>query len=322
MPLSPDNLFRSIPPPLVAGMAAVLAALVLGTAAALILPRLRPQKDFSNLAQRMGSWWLIVALLTAALALGWQAVTLLFGLVSFVALREFLSLAPARIEDRLVIAVSYLTIPVSCLFVFLHVYMFYLVFVPVWVFLATPFIMAMVGQTRGYLNATSAFHWGVMTCVYNIGFIPLLMLVPRWDAPQAGATGLVFMLLVATAANDVFQYVTGKLFGRHKVMPTVSPNKTWEGFLGGLVLTAGLFGLLAPVFTPLRGYGLWITAITFPIAGFAGDVTFSAIKRDLGVKDTSRLLPGHGGMLDRIDSLTFTAPLYFHLMALFALKTY
>src|SRR5262249_26124885 len=123
-------------------------------------------------------------------------------------------------------------------------------------------------------------------------------------------------------ANDVLQYVTGKLFGRRKIMPTVSPNKTWEGFLGGWILTAALIVLVAPYLTPLTGAGLWITAVALPLAGFAGDVTISAVKRDIGVKDTSRFIPGHGGVLDRADSLVFTAPLYFHLLAFFALKTY
>jgi phosphatidate cytidylyltransferase len=161
-----------------------------------------------------------------------------------------------------------------------------------------------------------------VTCVYNIGFIPLLMRVPRWDAPQAGAVGLVFLLLVATEGNDVFQYLTGKLFGRRKIVPTVSPGKTWEGFLGGWLLTTGLIVAIGPLFTPLHGVGLWVVALALPPAGFAGDITFSAIKRDLGVKDTSGFIPGHGGVLDRLDSLTFTSPLYFHLLAYFSLATY
>ncbi|QUD86910.1 phosphatidate cytidylyltransferase [Phenylobacterium montanum] len=312
----------NMPRPLLVGFGGVYAALILGGLAALVLPMLRPGGDFTNLRQRVGSWWVMILLLTGALLLGWQATTLLFAAVSFMALREFLSLAPARREDRLVIFLAYLTIPISCLFVFINAYMFYVVFVPVYVFLAVPFLMACIGQTRGYLTSTAVFHWGVVTCVYNLGHIALLMLVPRWDAPQAGATGLVFLLLVATEANDVFQYVTGKLFGRHKITPKVSPNKTWEGFIGGWILTAGLILWAAPWLTPLKGPGLWIIAASLPLAGFAGDVTFSAIKRDLGVKDTSHLIPGHGGILDRVDSLTFTTPLYFHLLAYFALQTY
>ncbi len=317
------SLWRLMPAtPLQWGVAAVLAFLVAGTLAALILRRGKSAADFADLGPRMASWWVMVGLLALALAGGWQATALLFAAISFLALREFLSLAPARREDRLVIALAYLTIPVSYLFVFLDIYMFYLVFIPVYVFLALPFIMACLGQTRGYLASTASFHWALVTCVFNIGFIPFLMRVPRWDAPQAGAVGLVFLLLLATEANDVFQYVTGKLMGRHKILPTVSPGKTWEGFVGGLVLTSALIVLVGPLLTPLRGIGLWTVALTLPVAGFAGDVTFSAIKRDIGVKDTSHLIPGHGGVLDRIDSLTFTAPLYFHLLAYFSLATY
>ena len=308
--------------PVTVGLLAVSVFLFLGTAAAILLPRLRAGTGFEDLGPRMVSWWVMIALLTGALALGWRGTALLFAGVSFLALREFLSLAPARREDRLVIGVAYLAIPISYIFIFDNIYLFYLVFIPVYVFLGLPFLMAALGQPRGYLASTSAFHWALVTCVYNIGFIPLLMRVPHWDAPQAGAVGLVFLLLAATEANDVFQYVCGKLFGRRRITPAISPNKTWEGFLGGWLLTTGLILLAGPALTPLRGVGLWTVALSLPLAGFAGDVTFSAIKRDLGVKDTSGLIPGHGGILDRIDSLTFTAPLYFHLLAYFSLATY
>ena len=314
--------FGAEPSPLLWGYAAVLAALSLGTVASLVLVRRRPGEAARNLRDRMRSWWVMAALGAGALVLGFAATAILFAGVSFLALREFLSLAPARREDRPVIALAYLTIPAAYLLIFAHRYMIYLVSIPVWVFMLMPFLMALIGQTRGYLGSTAVLHWGTVTCVYNIGFIPLLMHVPHWDAPQTGAAGLVFFLLLATEANDVLQYVCGKLFGRHKITPKVSPNKTWEGFLGGWVLTTALILLLGPVFTPLKGLGLWTVALSLPVAGFAGDLTFSAIKRDIGVKDTSGFIPGHGGVLDRIDSLTFTTPLYFHLLALFALQTY
>ena len=310
------------PAPMMWGVGGVLVALVLGALAAAILPKVKPGRDFRNLQLRMASWWVMVALLIGALLAGWIATTILFVLVSFLALKELLSLAPTPKEDRLLILAAYLTIPLNYGFVAASQYGVYLVFVPVYVFLAMPFLMACIGQTRGYLARSSVFHFAVVTCVYNLGYIALLMKVPRSDAPQAGAAGLVFMLLLATEANDVLQYVTGKLFGRRKIMPTVSLNKTWEGFLGGWIGTAALIVLVAPWFTPLRGLGLWVMAVSLPLAGFAGDVTMSAVKRDIGVKDTSAFIPGHGGVLDRADSLIFTTPLYFHLMAFFALATY
>jgi phosphatidate cytidylyltransferase len=321
-PLRLQFLSHALPPlawPLVWGLAGVLALLTLGALAAALLPRLRPGRDYSELRARVNSWWVMVALLAVALALGWQATLVLFAAISFMALREFLSLAPARREDRLIILASYLVVPISYGWIAINEYGIYLVFIPVWVFLITPFLMAVIGQTRNYLQRAASFHWGEVACVYAIGFVVFLMRTPVGEPMPAGPAGLVFLLLVATEANDVAQYVWGKLFGRHKILPTVSPNKTWEGFLGGWATTAALIWLIGPIYAPLAGLNLAIMAFALPLAGFAGDVTLSAVKRDIGVKDTSHLIPGHGGILDRIDSLTFTTPLYFHLLTFFAL---
>ena len=317
-----ERLVGAQPPALLWGLGGVLAVLTLAVAVTAILSKLKPGGDFKNLRERINSWWVMIALIAAALLAGWGAVAALFAVVSFIALREFLSLAPVRREDRLIVLASYLTIPVSYAFIVTDTYGFYLVFTPVYVFLFMPFLMACIGQTRGYLATVATFHWAIVTCVYNLGFIPMLMRVKAIDVLPAGAAGLVFFLLVATEANDVLQYLWGKSLGRHKIMPKVSPNKTWEGFLGGWVSTALLIWFLGPVFTPLSGIGLATLAIFLPLAGFAGDVTMSAIKRDIGVKDTSGLIPGHGGLLDRADSLTFTAPLYFHILMFFCFKDF
>jgi phosphatidate cytidylyltransferase len=322
MPQVISEALAAIPRPLLWGLAAVIGVLLLGTAAARALPLFRPGKDWSNLRQRVWSWWVMIALVIAALLAGATWTAVLFAVVSFLALREFLSLAPTRREDRLIVLFAYLAIPVCYLLVGLDQYMIYLVAIPVWFFILTPFLMALAGQTKGYLASIATFNWGVVACVYSIGFAPLLMHVPAAEVPNAGPAGLVFFLLLATEANDVLQYVCGKLFGRHKVIPRVSPNKTWEGFLGGWLLTGAVIWWAAPLFTPIDATGRWVLALLMPLAGFAGDVTMSAVKRDLGVKDTSSLIPGHGGVLDRIDSLTFTAPLYFHLLAYYGLAKY
>ncbi len=314
--------FAAIPQAMLWGMGGVMGALLLGTAAALVMPVMKPAKDWTNLRLRVWSWWVMIALVVAALVAGSTWVTVLFAIVSFLALREFLSLAPTRREDRLIVLFAYLTIPVCYLLVGYDQYQIYLVAIPVWFFILTPFLMALAGQTRGYLASLSMFNWGVVACVYSIGFAPLLMHVPAAEVPFAGPAGLVFFLLAITEANDVLQYVCGKLFGRHKILPRVSPNKTWEGFLGGWILTGALIWFAAPIFTPIDSTGRWVLALLMPLAGFAGDVTMSAVKRDLGVKDTSSFIPGHGGVLDRIDSLTFTAPLYFHLLAYYGLAKY
>jgi len=296
----------------------VVALCAAGTLAAAVLPRVRPGHDYTNLGQRVNSWWVMIALLAAALFLGWQTTVALFAVISFLALREFLSLAPARREDRLVIAGAYLAVAINYGFIAINEYGIYLVFIPVYCFMAVPFLMALIGQTRRYLTTAATFHWGLVTCAYALGFAAFLMRTPPTDPMPAGPAGLVFLLLFATEANDVAQYVWGKLLGRHRITPAVSPNKTWEGFIGGWATTAVVIWLVGPIFAPLAGWPLAIMALTLPLAGFAGDVTMSAVKRDIGVKDTSGLIPGHGGMLDRADSLTFTAPLYFHLLAYFS----
>jgi len=315
------DFFAAQPPVLLWGLAGVIALLTLAGVVARGLSLARPGKDYRELHTRIASWWVMIVLLSAALLAGWQATTALFALISFVALREFLSIAPTRREDRLIILAAYGAIPVSYACVWMDEYPIFLVIVPVYAFLLTPFLMAALGQTKGYLSRVAMFHWGLMTCVYNIGYVAMLMRVPDSEAP-AGAAGLVLLLLVATEFNDVAQYVWGKTLGRRKIVPTVSPNKTWEGFIGGWVSTAALIWVIGPWLSPLSGVGLAVVAISLPLAGFAGDVTMSAIKRDIGVKDTSGLIPGHGGLLDRLDSLTFTAPLYFHLLAFFAVDKF
>ena len=312
-----DRLIAGVEPALRWGLAGVLGLLVLGALAGVALPLLRPGKDYSELRKRVWSWWVMAALIAGALVAGWQATLVLFAAISFLALREFLSLAPLRREDRLVVLLAYIVIIPAYGLLFADRYGVYLVFIPVWVFLITPFLMACIGQTRAYLSTAATIHWGVMTCVFNLGFAAYLSRAPLSEAPEAGGAGLLFFLLLVTELNDVAQYVWGKLFGRHKIIPKVSPNKTWEGFIGGWVSTAALIWFLGPLFTPMRGIGLATLAFALPLAGFAGDVTMSAVKRDIGVKDTSHFIPGHGGVLDRADSLTFTAPLFFHLLLFF-----
>lgn len=304
-----------------AGFGGLLLLLVLGSAAAFILPRLQPGK-WQDLAPRMNSWWLICGIVGVALLAGWQAFTILFAYISFVALREFLTLAPTRREDRLVVLLVYMSILISYWAIWINNYDYFLVIVPIYVFVGTAITMAFMGRTDGFLATVGIMHWGVIVCVYNLGHIAFLMRTPLGEVPQAGPAGLVFFLIFVTQFNDVAQYVWGKLLGRHKISPRVSPNKTWEGAIGGFITTAAVFVLLAPFFTPLTLYPSLLVGLTLPVLGFFGDITMSAIKRDLGVKDTSRLLPGHGGALDRLDSLMFTAPWYFHMLAIFALERF
>lgn len=298
----------TLPTPLLFGFGAILVVLVIAALTSIKL---------ANIRSRVITWWIIVAVIGGAIVLGPNAVALVFALISFVALREYLSLVPTRREDRPALLVAYAVVPAAYALIVLDLYGIFLVAIPVYAFLLMPAILVLNGRTNGYLAAAGIIHWGLVITVFNIGHVALLMQAPEAEAPAGGA-GLVFLLLVATALNDVFQYIAGRSIGGRKIMPRISPNKTWAGFVGGWIGTAALIAVLAPIYTPLPLVGIAILCILLPVAGFAGDVTMSAIKRDLGVKDTAKLLPGHGGALDRLDSLTFTAPLYFHVFAFFS----
>lgn len=310
-----------IPGALFVGLVALAGLLVAGSLAAMVLPRMQPGR-WDDLAPRMRSWWLICLVIVGALLAGWQAFTLVFAMVSFIALREFLTLAPTRREDRVVVLMIYASVLISYWSIWIDVYPYFLVIVPIYVFLGTAVAMTLIGRTDGFLATIGIMQWGVIVCVYNLGHVAFLMRTPVEEAPQAGPAGLVFFLIFITQFNDVAQYVWGKALGRHRISPTVSPGKTWEGALGGAATTAAAFILLAPYFTPLPFWPSVLVGAVLPVLGFFGDITMSAIKRDLGVKDTSRLLPGHGGALDRLDSLMFTAPWYFHMLAIFALERF
>lgn len=299
----------------------LLAVLCVASLLLIALRVTRPERNYTELTDRIVSWWWMSGLLAGAMALGAGAVAALFAFISFVALREYLSITPSSRADRWVALAAYAAVLVNYVFIGLGIYGIFVVFIPVYALLAAPVLLMFSGETRRYLVRTGALHWGLMTTTYCLGYAAMLMHVPLDESPHGGAALLAFLLIV-TAANDVLQYAFGKLLGRHKVAPRISPNKTWEGLLGGWAATAAVAFAIGLALTPLRGGALLLTSALLPAAGFAGDLAMSAIKRDLGVKDTSRLIPGHGGALDRLDSLIFTAPLFFHLLAFFALERF
>jgi phosphatidate cytidylyltransferase len=236
----------------------------------------------------------------------------LFGFLSFLALKEYLSLIPTRRADRRVLFWTYLAILAQYYWVGIAWYGLFIIFIPVYMFLFLPIRMILIGETEGFLKAAGTLHWGLMTTVFCLSHAAYLLVLPEEVNPAAGGAGLLLFLVFLTELNDILQYIWGKLLGQHKIIPKVSPNKTWEGFLGGVVTTTFVAVLLAPWLTPLNLWQSGFAGILIATAGFFGDVSISAIKRDLGIKDSGNLLPGHGGILDRVDSLTYTAPLFFH----------
>lgn len=288
----------------------IFSVLLLATLTLFILKQTRPQRDWLELQQRINSWWVIISLFSLAmLSPKWLALTF-FGLLSFLSLKEYLTLAPTRRSDSVPLLWMYTAIPLQYIWVGMSWYGMFIIFIPIYVFLFLPARMVIVGDTKGFLNSASIIHWGMMTTVFSLSHVAYLMMLPGTDA-IAGAL-LVIFLVACTELNDISQYIWGKSLGKIKVTPKVSPNKTLAGLLGGVFTTTLLAGIFGPLLTQMDLIHSIGAGVIIGLSGFCGDVVMSAIKRDFGVKDSGKLLPGHGGILDRLDSLIYTAPLFFH----------
>lgn len=289
----------------------LVAALILATVIAIVKKNKYPERDYDELILRTKSWWWMIGLVLAALYMGQKAATVFFAFVSFLALKEFYSIAQLRTVDRRLVFWAYLAIPVQYYFAYIQWYGMFIIFIPVYMFLFLPMRSTLIGETKGYIKANATIQWSLMLAVFTLSHIAYLINLDRFNE-QSGFIGLVLFLLFITQSNDVSQYVFGKLFGKHKIIPKVSPNKTWEGFLGGLATTTLLATLLAPFLTILTWQQGVIAGVLIACVGFIGDVVLSSVKRDLGIKDTGSMIPGHGGILDRMDSLMYTTPIFFH----------
>jgi phosphatidate cytidylyltransferase len=305
-----------LPQPVAFGMAGVYALLIAATAIVWVLRRRQPDKH-RELAARTRSWWWMIGAFTFAVIVHPVISFVFLGVISYLALKEYFSLIPTRRIDRTVLLFAYLAIPIQFYWASTGWYGMFIVFVPVWMFLFFPALMALRGETAGYLRAVGTLSWGLMLAVFALSHLAMLLGAGDAANPVAGGVGLLFFLVFLTQFNDVAQYVWGRSIGRHKVTPSVSPNKTWEGLIGGITTTTLLAALIGPYLTPMDMAWSALAGAVIGVAGFLGDITVSAVKRDLGVKDSGGLIPGHGGILDRVDSLTYAAPAFFHFFRYF-----
>ncbi len=299
--------------------AAIFGILLLASSVAWLLKRRQrglPNATIDNLTARINAWWVMTAVLLLAFWLGRVGTIVLFFLVSFAALREFLSLVESRRADhRVLIACFYVLLPLQYWFVLTDWYGMFSIFIPVYGFLLLPIIASLAGDTGHFLERTAKIQWAVMISIFCLSHVPALM-----NLQIAGFEGhnilLLVFLVAVVQASDVLQYIWGKLFGRRKIMPALSPSKTVAGTVGGIasatLLAAGLYWITP--FSPLQAAFI---GLIICIMGFLGGLVMSAIKRDRGVKDWGNLIQGHGGMLDRVDSICFAAPVFFHLVRYF-----
>jgi phosphatidate cytidylyltransferase len=270
----------------------------------------------ANLNARIKAWWIIIDLIAIAFALGKPGIIVFAGLASFFALREFITLTPSRPGDRLPLSLAFfMVLPLQFLLIGMHRYGLFVIFIPVYAFLLLPSIAALRSDVEDFLSRSAKQQWGLMVTVYCLSHAPALLMLDIRGSEGRNAL-LLFYLLLVVQMSDVMQYVFGKLFGRTKIAPVVSQSKTVEGFLGGGLAAVGIGAAMWWItpFTPLQSAAISGVIV---MMGFLGGLTLSAVKRSLGAKDWGVMIEGHGGMLDRTDSICFAAPVFFHVVRFF-----
>ena len=294
----------------------ILAVLVISSVIVAMLRALRPQGNFSELAARTKAWWIMAAVFLGAIAVSNKISLVFFGFLSFWALKEYITLLKTRSADHRALVWAFLAVPIQYLWIGMNWYGMFIIFIPVYMFLFLPVRLVLARETTGFVASASQIQWGLMAFVFGLSHLAMLLTFPAIHGSSTNGRTLLLFLVFVVEMSDVLQFIWGKTLGRHKILPSVSPNKTWEGFLGG-VITTSLLSLLIRFltpFTPLETIGV---SLLLTVAGFFGGAVMSAVKRDFGVKDFGGLIPGHGGMLDRVDSLCYAAPVFFHYVRYF-----
>ncbi|HKP13808.1 MAG TPA: phosphatidate cytidylyltransferase [Blastocatellia bacterium] len=306
---------RSLSPVMQMGLV-VLSVLVAASSAVAALRLARPRADFSELAARVRAWWVMAAVFFAAVLVSNRLSLIFFGFMSFWAMKEYVTLLKTRPADHHALVFTFLAIPIQYFWIAIGWYGMFIVFIPVYMMLMLPARMVLAKETSGFVASASQIQWGLMIFVFGLSHMAFLLTVPQIPETNVNGRMLVLFLVFVVEMSDVLQYVWGKTFGRHKIIPAVSPNKTWEGFVGGILSAMGL-SLLIRFLTPFTMAETLLVSLIITVAGFCGGAVMSAVKRDFGVKDFGATIPGHGGMLDRVDSLCYAAPFFFHYVRFF-----
>jgi phosphatidate cytidylyltransferase len=300
--------------------AAVVGTLVFASIVGFVLKRRvahgQPHTVIDNLNARVYAWWVMVALVTLALWFGKGGAIWLFAFTSFFALREFITITYTRRSDHLPLALTFFFfLPVQYYLVWIDWHGLYTILIPVYAFLFLPIVAALSQDSTRFLERTGSVQWGLMICVYCISHVPALLnlQIPGYEGREVL---LIAFLVLVVQGSDVLQYVFGKLFGKHKVAPLLSPSKTIEGLFGGIA-SATVLGAMFYWLTPFSPLAAAAMAFGICVMGFLGGLVMSAIKRDRNVKDWGHMIEGHGGMLDRMDSVCFAAPVFFHVTRYF-----
>ncbi|QZN96757.1 phosphatidate cytidylyltransferase [Symbiopectobacterium purcellii] len=281
-----------------------------------VLSRRKQNDTIANLNARIRAWWVMCTISVIAMLVGPIGSVVLFALMSFYALRECVTLTPTRRGDHEALFwCFFIILPLQYLLVGIEWYNLFVIFIPVYAFLFIPARVALASDTTHFLERCAKIQWSLMIAVYCVSHAPALLMItiPGFEGENIK---LVLFMMIVVQISDVLQYVFGKLWGKRAIVPKLSPNKTVEGFVGG-ILSASLIGAALFWVTPFSPVAAFFISLLITLLGFAGGLCMSAIKRDRGVKDFGAMLEGHGGMMDRIDSLCFAAPVFFHVVRYF-----
>ena len=290
-----------------------LLALLFATVAFGILHKFKPSKLSQNLVERTNSWWVIISLYIITFGINLELSFGLLALLSFIAQRELISRLDFKLEQRRIVLWSYLFIPFQYYFAYMGALIPFLVFIPVGGLLIFPLRTILNDNPSDSLKIYAKLHWSILLTTYSISHIAFFMGLPLIPGEGHSYQFFIFFLIFVSQTNDIFQYISGKIFGRKKLTPNTSPNKTIAGAIGG-VLGSLCLGYIFHFFMPLSLIQTLISAFALSVFGLLGDLSISSIKRDLNIKDMSQFIPGHGGILDRIDSLIFTSMIFFYLV--------
>lgn len=287
--------------------------LIIATIIFAIYKKKKPGVFAKNLVDRTNSWWFIYLFYIITFGINYTISLIGLCFVSYIAHREFISNIKLPISSRRILLWSYIAIPIQYYFIYKSYFLLFLLFIPVFMLFVLITRTILEDNSEEYLKTISYIHLSLIISTYTISHIAYLAQFPTIENEKNIYQALIFFVIFITSLNDIFQFVSGKIFKGKKLTPQISPNKTISGFIGGIIGS----GLLAYSFRhimPLSTTQTIIAGVAISIFGLLGDLNISAIKRNINVKDMSDLIPGHGGILDRIDSLSFTSVIFFYLL--------
>ena len=258
--------------------------------------------------------WVMATVFWIGWVLGETVATVLFAIVGFFALREFITLSPTRRGDhRSLVLAFFVVLPLQFWLVGSKHFDLFTVFIPVYVFLALPVVSALANDPQRLLERNAKLQWGIMVCVYGMSHVPALLLLDFPGYRDKGAF-LVFFLVFVVQTCMLVQHLLGRRFPHKPVAPQVSQSFQWTSWLAG-VAAGGLAGGLLTFITPFKPGQALGMALLACVAGSLGHLVMKALKRDRGITSwgmQGMSVTGAGGLLDRVDALCFAAPVFFH----------